>query len=160
MWSFRSSRERRTEGAYNILLLGTHALSLRSPVSHLVRLGPRESGKSTIMKRMCITYQGGFCHDARMLYREAIYSNLLESAQAVAAALRKFGVEPTDPSNLVSSPDHDSLTLYSTSFRVANVGKLVGTRYTAGVADMSISLYLLESDRRSHTQSLARPNRT
>ena len=81
-----------------------HVCSL-SPFTdtYIVGLGLGESGKSTIVKRMRIAHQGGFCHDARMAYREAIYSNLLESAQVLAAALCKFQVEPADPSNVVSS---------------------------------------------------------
>ena len=51
---------------------------------------------------MRITHQGGFSYDAKIAYREVIYSNLLESAQVVAAALREFQVELADPSNVVS----------------------------------------------------------
>lgn len=87
-----------------ILLLGTSAISLRSPVTYPDYSGASESGKSTIVKQMLI-HQGGFCHDTKMTYRGAIYSNLLESAQAVAAALHKFKVEPTDPANVVRSSD-------------------------------------------------------
>lgn len=58
---------------------------------------------------MRIDHQGGFSHDTRMTYREAIYSNLVESAQALAAALRKFEIEPIEPSNIVSSSDVGSL---------------------------------------------------
>jgi len=118
MRSFRSRRdnpERRTREmgkTHKVLLLGAYDLSLHSPAPHLIVLGLSESGKSTIMKQMCAIHQGGFCHDARISYRETIYSNLLESAQAVAAALRKFGVELVDPSTMVSSsPDHGAFTL-------------------------------------------------
>ena len=66
-------------------------------------LGSSESGKSTIVKQMRIIHQDGFSYETKVTYREAIYSNLVESAQAVAAAMHKFKVEPTDPSNTVSS---------------------------------------------------------
>jgi len=49
---------------------------------------------------MRIIHQDGFSHDTKLTYREAIYSNLLESAQAVAAAMHKFEAEPADPSNV------------------------------------------------------------
>lgn len=95
-----------------ILLLGTSARSLRSPAPDLCGLGSSESGKSTIVKQMRIIHQDGFSYEAKITYREAIYSNLLESAQAVAAALQKFKVEPADPSNVVSSSDLGSSTAF------------------------------------------------
>jgi len=66
-------------------------------------LGLSGSGKSTLVRGMTVTQPASFSNDARMAYRQAIYSNLLESARAVAAALRKFQVELADPSNVVSS---------------------------------------------------------
>lgn len=65
----------------------------------ILLLGSSESGKSTIVKQMRIIHQDGFSHETKLAHREAIYSNLLESAQAVASALQKFKVEPADPSN-------------------------------------------------------------
>jgi len=58
-----------------------------------------------------MAYQDGSSYDAKVSHREAIYSNLLESAQAVATALHRFGVTPADPSNVVSSPDHGTFVL-------------------------------------------------
>lgn len=87
-----------------ILLLGTSALS--HPILHYFiprHLGSSESGKSTIVKQMRIIHEDGFSYETKLSYREAIYSNLLESAQAVAAAMHKFKVEPADPSNAVRS---------------------------------------------------------
>jgi guanine nucleotide-binding protein subunit alpha len=95
-----------------ILLLGTSALSFRSQTPYLGDLGSSESGKSTIVKQMCIIHQDGFSYDTKITYREAIYSNLLESAQAVATAMHKFKVEPADPSNVVSSSDLGSLVCF------------------------------------------------
>lgn len=86
-----------------ILLLGMPALSLRSQAPDLGGLGSSESGKSTIVKQMRIIHQDGFSYETKMTYREAIYSNLLESAQAVATAMQKFMAEPADLSNVVSS---------------------------------------------------------
>ena len=88
-----------------VLLLGMSVLSFRPPSPHLCVLGLSESGKSTIVKQMRIVHQSGFSYETKMEYREAIYYNLLESAQAVAAALHNFNVEPIDPSSVVSSSD-------------------------------------------------------
>ena len=63
---------------------------------------------------MRIIHQDGFSYETKISYREAIYSNLLESAQAVAAAMHKFKVEPADPANVVSSlSDLTSLVSFS-----------------------------------------------
>jgi guanine nucleotide-binding protein subunit alpha len=48
---------------------------------------------------MRIIHQDGFSLEARMAYRAAIYSNLMESAQAIVLAMRKLGVEPEKLSN-------------------------------------------------------------
>lgn len=90
--------------------------SLARPSSTLLGYPPgsSESGKSTIVKQMRIIHQDGFSYETKISYREAIYSNLLESAQAVAAAMHKFKVEPADPSNVVSSlSDIASLVSFS-----------------------------------------------
>ena len=91
-----------------ILLLGMLPLSTQPLTLNLCHLGSSESGKSTIVKQMRIIHQDGFSHDTKLTYREAIYSNLLESAQAVAAAMHKFKVEPADPPNVVGSPSETS----------------------------------------------------
>ena len=97
-----------------ILLLGMFTLSTQSSSTYLGHLGSSESGKSTIVKQMRIIHQDGFSHDTKLTYREAIYSNLLESAQAVATAMHKFKVEPADPSNVVG-PLSDSRNFVSFS---------------------------------------------
>lgn len=141
-----------------LLLFGTSVLSLRSSALTL-GLGLRDSGKSTIVKRMRIAHQGCFSYDEKMAYREVIYSNLLESAQAVAAALREFQIEPADPFNVVSSRwTLGSSCRPSILFRVENVGTRVRVRSRCGVAvaNVSISLRLPKPTCRGHIPSLAR----
>ena len=77
---------------------------------------------------MHIMHQGDSYHDVKMTYREAIYSNLLESAQAVATAMHKFKVEPLDPSNVVGSSAPGGLMSLLTQPHVANVGTGAGVR--------------------------------
>ena len=130
-----------------VLLLGTLGLHLHSPILYLCDLGLSESGKSTIVKNMLITHQGEFCYDTKIAYRETIYSNLLESAQAVATAMHEFKIQPADPSNVVSfSPDPSRFVSSFTSFHAANLRTSIGIRprYGAAVADMFISLCLPE----------------
>ncbi|KZT27182.1 heterotrimeric G protein alpha subunit [Neolentinus lepideus HHB14362 ss-1] len=59
----------------------------------ILLLGAGESGKSTIVKQMKIIHQDGFTKDELDAYRCTVYQNLLDSAQAVVLALRKFGMD-------------------------------------------------------------------
>jgi hypothetical protein len=78
---------------------------------------------------MRIIHQDGFSYDTKLTYREAIYSNLLESAQFVATAMHKFKVEPADLSNAVClSSDPGGLVSISTLFNVANPGAIARIR--------------------------------
>jgi len=45
---------------------------------------------------MKITHQDGFSIEERMVYRAAIYQNLLESAQAIVFTMHKPSIEPLD----------------------------------------------------------------
>ena len=125
----------------------------------ILLLGPSESGKSTVIKQMCIAHQGGFCHDTKITYREAIYSNLIESAQAVAAALQKFKVEPANPSNVVSYSSDCGVSSFDL-IRTANVGTRVGIQSQCGVtvSDMFTSLCFPKPTCRGYTPSLAGPS--
>lgn len=50
---------------------------------------------------MKIIHQDGFSSEERIAYRPAIYQNLLESAQAIASAMRELSIEPMDAQNRV-----------------------------------------------------------
>jgi guanine nucleotide-binding protein G(i) subunit alpha len=90
-------------------------------------LGTSGSGKSTIVEQMRLIHQGGPCYDTKASYREDIYYNLLHSAQAVAATMHKFKVEPADSSNVVSfSSDLASIVSLFNLLHVANVGPSAG----------------------------------
>lgn len=71
-------------------------------LSLLLSIGSGESGKSTIVKQMKIIHQNGYSADELMLYRLTVLKNLLDSAQALVLALRKFQLEPEIPDNRVS----------------------------------------------------------
>ncbi|TFK45402.1 heterotrimeric G protein alpha subunit [Heliocybe sulcata] len=59
----------------------------------ILLLGAGESGKSTIVKQMKIIHQDGFTRDELSSFRHIVYQNLLDSAQAVVLAMRKFGID-------------------------------------------------------------------
>ncbi|KAF5364822.1 hypothetical protein D9758_009307 [Tetrapyrgos nigripes] len=61
-------------------------------VCKMVLLGLGKSGKSTIAKQMRILLQDSFSEEERKTFREAIYNNVLESAQAILAAILKTGL--------------------------------------------------------------------
>jgi guanine nucleotide-binding protein subunit alpha len=72
--------------------------SLNYPLIHgrlmrIALIGSGESGKSTVVKQMKIIHQNGFTRDELMEYRTTVYNNLLESAQAVVLAMRRFGLD-------------------------------------------------------------------
>lgn len=56
----------------------------------ILLLGSGESGKSTIVKQMKIIHQNGYSKDELLLYRLTVIKNLVDSAQAIVLALRKF----------------------------------------------------------------------
>ncbi|CAG8543170.1 19791_t:CDS:2, partial [Dentiscutata erythropus] len=60
-----------------------------------------ESGKSTIVKQMKIIHQNGYSKEELLPYRIVVYKNLIESAQTVVTAIRKFRLEPKKTINRV-----------------------------------------------------------
>ena len=66
-----------------------------------IYIGSGESGKSTIVKQMKIIHKNGYTRDELMVYRQTVYKNLLESAQAIVNAMRKLGVDAQLPANRV-----------------------------------------------------------
>ncbi|KAG9291788.1 hypothetical protein G9A89_012073 [Geosiphon pyriformis] len=65
----------------------------------ILLLGSGESGKSTIVKQMKIIHQNGYTKEELALYRITVYKNLIDSAQAIVLALKKFKLEPREPIN-------------------------------------------------------------
>ena len=77
-------------------MLADDAKRLREEAKILL-LGSGESGKSTVVKQMKIIHQNGFSRDELSGYRGAIIRNVIDSAHALALALRKLGLEPSSP---------------------------------------------------------------
>ncbi|SCZ90538.1 BZ3500_MvSof-1268-A1-R1_Chr1-3g02050 [Microbotryum saponariae] len=65
----------------------------------ILLLGSGESGKSTIVKQMKIIHQNGYSRDEMLLFRMTVYKNVIDSAQTLVLALRRFKLEPTEPEN-------------------------------------------------------------
>ena len=65
----------------------------------LLLLGSGESGKTTIVKQMKIIHQNGFTPNELLMYRLTVIKNLIDSAQAVVLALRRFSLEPEELTN-------------------------------------------------------------
>ncbi|KAF5364804.1 hypothetical protein D9758_009337 [Tetrapyrgos nigripes] len=55
-------------------------------------LGTGESGKSTMIKQMCIIRCGGIPEEERQVYCQVIYRNIVESAQAIVEAILNIGL--------------------------------------------------------------------
>ncbi|CAG8696030.1 23651_t:CDS:2 [Cetraspora pellucida] len=67
----------------------------------ILLLGSGESGKSTIVKQMKIIHQNGYSKEELALYRITVYKNLIDSAQAIVNAIKKFRLEPKKTINRV-----------------------------------------------------------
>ncbi|KAK4054921.1 Guanine nucleotide-binding protein alpha-2 subunit [Microbotryomycetes sp. JL201] len=65
----------------------------------ILLLGSGESGKSTIVKQMKIIHQNGYSRDEMLLFRLTIYKNVIDSAQTLVLALRRFKMEPIESVN-------------------------------------------------------------
>lgn len=78
-----------------------------SPTSFILIVGSGESGKSTIVKQMKIIHQNGYSTDELLNFRMIVHRNVVDSAQALIMAMRKLGVDPSEPSNRVSKTTND-----------------------------------------------------
>ncbi|GAA6035170.1 hypothetical protein JCM8097_006401 [Rhodosporidiobolus ruineniae] len=67
----------------------------------ILLLGSGESGKSTIVKQMKIIHQNGYSRDEMLLFRLTIHKNILDSAQGLVLALRRFKMDPIEEVNQV-----------------------------------------------------------
>lgn len=65
----------------------------------ILLLGSGESGKSTVVKQMKIIHQNGYTKDELVLCRATVYKNVMDSAQALVMALRKFNMDPVEAVN-------------------------------------------------------------
>lgn len=105
---------RRFKRECKILLLGMcqewlHSFGLRWPAArnHSSALhrrpGSGESGKSTIVKQMKIIHQNGYTAEELAQYRMVVYKNLIDSAQSLVLAMRRFALDPEEASNRVNA---------------------------------------------------------
>ncbi|GAA5958997.1 hypothetical protein JCM21900_000722 [Sporobolomyces salmonicolor] len=102
----------------------------------ILLLGSGESGKSTIVKQMKIIHQNGYSRDEMMLFRLTIHKNILDSAQGLVLALRRFKLEPIEE---VNRPYADKIMdyrleddTYSTSSPVLNTSPR-GSSFSSGI---------------------------
>ncbi|CEH11777.1 g-protein alpha subunit [Ceraceosorus bombacis] len=117
----------------------------------ILLLGAGESGKSTVVKQMKIIHQNGYTPEELMLYRLTVIKNLVDSAQAIVLALRKFKLEPEVPDNRESAElilqyrvDADPNTSLEPAMAKA-VEALWADPIVATVVDRSSEFYLMDS---------------
>ena len=67
----------------------------------ILLLGSGESGKSTIVKQMKIIHQNGYSKEELYMFRLTVIKNVVDSARAIALALRLLGMEPERLENRV-----------------------------------------------------------
>jgi hypothetical protein len=67
-----------------------------------LRVGPGESGKSTIFKQMkIISMAGGFTREELMAYKHVIYGNCVTQMKVIVHAASKLGIEMASEDNAV-----------------------------------------------------------
>lgn len=100
---------------------------------------------------MKIIHQNGYSHDELEMYRITIYKNLIDSAQAVVLALRKFRMEPMEPINRVYADkimdyriDADAGFVLSADI-VRSIESLWHDSIIPSVLDRSSEFYLMDS---------------
>ncbi|GAA5930111.1 hypothetical protein JCM1841_002315 [Sporobolomyces salmonicolor] len=102
----------------------------------ILLLGSGESGKSTIVKQMKIIHQNGYSRDEMMLFRLTIHKNILDSAQGLVLALRRFKMEPIEEVNRHYADKIMDYRLeddtYSTSSPVLNTSPR-GSSFSSGI---------------------------
>ena len=87
----------------------------------LLLLGAGESGKSTIVKQMRIIHGNSYSTAECMTYRPVIYSNTMDSLFAIFHAMRKLGIEFSNPSRL-----DDVQYLYDVAKKSTPQGEITG----------------------------------
>lgn len=75
---------------------------LYSRFSSGLRIGPGESGKSTIFKQMkIISMAGGFTREELMAYKHVIHGNCVTQMKVIVHAASKLGIEMASEENMV-----------------------------------------------------------
>ena len=64
--------------------------------------GSAESGKSTIVKQMQISFQDGYTPAELAAFRPIVYKNLVDSAKDIILAMMKIGADCIEVTNRVS----------------------------------------------------------
>ncbi|KAM0793267.1 guanine nucleotide-binding protein subunit alpha [Microbotryomycetes sp. NB124-2] len=96
----------------------------------ILLLGSGESGKSTIVKQMKIIHQNGYSRDEMLLFRLTIYKNVIDSAQTLVLALRRFKMEPIESINRAFAEQIAEYRLEADSY--SSSPSLTGSPTTSG----------------------------
>lgn len=115
----------------------------------ILLLGSGESGKSTVVKQMKIIHQNGYTKDELVLCRATIYKNVMDSAQALVMALRKFKMDPVEPVNRVYADKIMDYRLESSQTLATEIIRAVESLWhdpiIPSVLDRGSEFYLMDS---------------
>jgi len=84
----------------------------------MLLLGAGESGKTTIVKQMKLIHEGSFSPKERDSYRDIIYSNVIESMQAILSAMKLVQINFQDNSLVDAARIIESLPTSMTDCRL------------------------------------------
>ncbi len=62
-------------------------------------IGAGESGKSTILKQMKLIHSEGYTQDEKIMFKEAIFSNILDAMRSLIDALGTLNIPLGNPDN-------------------------------------------------------------
>lgn len=142
--------------------------SIEADYSCAIRAGSGESGKSTVVKQMKIIHQNGYSKDELVLCRATIYkserdmspaasqqdadcctSDVMDSAQALVMALRKFKMDPVEPVNRIYADKIMEYRLESSQTLGSEIVKAVESLWhdpiIPSVLDRGSEFYLMDS---------------
>ncbi|GAA5923181.1 guanine nucleotide-binding protein subunit alpha [Sporobolomyces koalae] len=100
----------------------------------ILLLGSGESGKSTIVKQMKLIYQNGYSRDEMMLFRLTIHKNIIDSAQGLVLALRRFQMEPTEVVNQEYAESIMDYRLEADTYSTANPAFAANGAFDGGLS--------------------------
>ncbi|KAG8966888.1 Guanine nucleotide-binding protein alpha-2 subunit [Tulasnella sp. 419] len=117
----------------------------------ILLLGSGESGKTTIVKQMKIIHLGGYTPDKLLFFKTVVYKNLVDSAQDLILAMKKFGIDCVEGRNrayaqkiLAYTVDPDPLFILDAEIGLA-IESLWNDPIILKVMEHSSEFYLMDS---------------
>jgi guanine nucleotide-binding protein subunit alpha len=83
--------------AFGPLALFAPAGAVSANLCHIRKTGTGDSGKSTVLKQLKLINGGGYSDEERTFFKGVIFTNIVQSMQAVLEAMDVFGIPFASP---------------------------------------------------------------